>query len=315
MPEPAAAPPGPARPVGSAGLAGPTPRRALLGEAARVLRDAGVDAPWVEAQLLLAHTLGVEWGQLLLGDDVGAGGRERFAALVARRVRREPLQHITGQAPFRWIELAVGPGVFVPRPETELVVDLAADALAGARAVVDLCAGSGAIALAVAHEYPLAAVTAVERSPAALDWLRRNADAQAAAGDRPVTVVAADVVGWRPDDLRGTVDVVLANPPYVPTTTVVGPEVHADPPEAVFAGHDGLDLVPALAATAAWLLTPGGMFVVEHDETHAGAVRDAVAAAGFDGVATEHDLAGRQRFATGRRSIRPATRQDGSSWA
>ena len=299
----------------STGLAGPSPRRALLGEAARELRDAGVDAPWVEAQLLLAHTLGVEWGQLLLGDDVGPADRDRFAAAVARRLRREPLQHITGQAPFRWIELAVGPGVFVPRPETELVVDLAAADLAAAHTVVDLCAGSGAIALAVANEYPRVAVTAVERSPDALAWLRRNADARVAAGDHPLTVVAADVADWRPAELRGSVDVVLANPPYVPTTTVVGPEVHADPPEAVFAGDDGLDLVPALAATAAWLLRPGGRVVVEHDETHAVGVRDALAAAGFGDVVTEHDLAGRQRFATGRRSLTPATRQDGPSWA
>ncbi|MHA3701366.1 peptide chain release factor N(5)-glutamine methyltransferase [Jatrophihabitans sp. YIM 134969] len=296
------------------GVAGPTPRRALLGEAARELRDAGVDAAWVEAQLLLAHALDVEWGQLLLRDDLDDSARERFAEAVARRIRREPLQHITGSAPFRWIELAVGPGVFVPRPETELVVDLAADDLRTAHTVVDLCAGSGALALAVAHEHRQASVTAVERSPEALAWLRRNAAERAAAGDPPVEVAAADVVTWRPAGLEGRVDVVLANPPYVPTTTDVAAEVHADPPEAVFAGRDGLALVPGLAATAAWLLRPGGLLVVEHDETHADAVRDLVAAAGFEGVVTEHDLAGRARFATGRRSGATPARQDGRSW-
>ena len=192
--------------------------------------------------------------------------------------------------------------MFVPRPETELVVDLAAAELATAHEVVDLCAGSGAIALAVAHEYRGAHVTAVERAPAALAWLRRNADLRGAAGDPAVDVVAADVVDWRPAGRAGAVDVVLANPPYVPDGTAVGAEVVADPAEAVFAGPDGLALVPAVAATAAWLLRPGGLVVVEHDDTHAAGVREALAAAGFDRVRTERDLAGRERFATGRRT-------------
>jgi len=215
-----------------------TTARVLLTAAAARLRAAGVASSRVDAELLLAHCLGVDRSRLPLVDAVPAAAETRFAAALARRVRREPLQHILGRAPFRHVELAVGPGVFIPRPETELLVDAVLPTLraTGAPVAVDLCAGSGALALAVADEVPGSRGYAVERSAAALHWLRRNT---AGTG---VEVVAADVRD--PDlltGLRATADAVLCNPPYVPAAVPVEPEVRADPAEAVFAGADGLE--------------------------------------------------------------------------
>ncbi|MFI1193421.1 peptide chain release factor N(5)-glutamine methyltransferase [Micromonospora sp. NPDC020750] len=287
-----------------------------VARAARTLAAAGVEASRAEAELLAAHVLGVPRGRLALADGLTAGQLDRYDALVARRATREPLQHLTGSAGFRHLELAVGPGVFVPRPETELLAGWGVDRArprpgAGETAgagdgplVVDLCSGSGAIALAVAQEAPAARVVAVERSPAALAWLRRNAADRAAAGDRPIEVVAADVTD--PEllaGLTGRVDVLLCNPPYVPRAVLVPPEVAAhDPDEAVFGGADGLDVIRPVLARAAELLRPGGVLGVEHDDTH-GAVLPALLAADgrYEAVEEHRDLAGRPRFATARR--------------
>lgn len=275
----------------------------VLARATRILAEAGVDAPRVEAELLAAHVLGVPRGRLLLADGFDPDQLDRLMTLVARRAAREPVQHLTGTAGFRHLELAVGPGVFVPRPETEL---LAGWGVARARAVaepvvVDLCSGSGAIALAVAQEVPTARVVAVERSSAALVWLRRNAAARAAAGDRPIEVIEADVT--EPgllDELSGRVDVLLCNPPYVPEGTAVPPEVaEHDPAEAVFGGTDGLAVVRPVVALAARLLRPGGGLAVEHDDTHGRAVPELVDADGWFEAVTGHcDLTGRPRFTT-----------------
>jgi release factor glutamine methyltransferase len=293
-----------------------------VARAARVLAAAGIEAARAEAELLAAHVLGVPRGRLALADGLAPEQIDRYDALVARRAAREPLQHLTGSAAFRYLELAVGPGVFVPRPETELLAgwgvdqarsgrpadtaaaDTAAAGTAGGPLVVDLCSGSGAIALAVAHEVPAARVVAVERSPAALAWLRRNAADRVAAGDRPIEVVTADVTD--PDllpELVGRVDVLLCNPPYVPRAVVVPPEVAAhDPDEAVFGGADGLDVIRPVLARAAELLRPGGVLGVEHDDTHGAAVPALLAADGrYDAVEEHRDLAGRPRFATARR--------------
>jgi release factor glutamine methyltransferase len=169
--------------------------------------------------------------------------------------------------------------------------------------VVDLCSGTGAVALAVAQEVPGSRVYAVERAPGALHWLRRNAAVRTAAGDRPVTVVAADVTSARLlEELAGAVDVVLCNPPYVPEGTPVPPEVaDHDPADAVFGGADGLAVVRPVVARAAALLRPGGALALEHDETHADAVPDLLRAGGrFSDVAVHDDLAGRPRFTTAR---------------
>lgn len=273
--------------------------RALLAEATRRLAQARVASPDVDARLLLAHCLGVEPARLALVDDVGPHAAARFAALVARRGLREPLQHVTGTVAFRTVELAVGPGVFVPRPETELLVDAVLAVLRERpdAVAVDLCSGSGALALAIAAEAPAARVYAVERSRAALRWLHRNAEASA------VEIVAADVAD--PGLLRGLhgcADVVVANPPYVPAGTPVDPEVDADPAEAVFAGADGLAVLPHVIARAAQLLRPGGVVAIEHDETHAAQVRELMrACGGWDDVATHDDLTGRPRYVTARR--------------
>ncbi len=275
----------------------------LLRDATAQLAGAGVASPRVDAELLLAHVLSVERARLVLNHDPAAKSRAEYAELVRRRANREPLQHIVGLAPFRHLLLAVGPGVFVPRPETELLVDAVLPILRDLDrpVVVDLCAGSGALALAIANEVPAARVHAVERSPAALEWLRRNA----ATSD--ITVVDADVKDPALlRDLRGAVDVVVSNPPYVPSATQVEPEVHADPDEAVFAGADGLALMPAVIERAGELLRPGGMSAVEHDDTHAHAVLELLRAdARWDKITDHADLSGRARFATARRASAP----------
>ncbi|MGN6609882.1 MAG: peptide chain release factor N(5)-glutamine methyltransferase [Jatrophihabitans sp.] len=274
----------------------------LLREAAARLAAAGVGSPRVDAELLLAHVLGTPRGRLLLAGPVHPSVVVTFDRLVRRRAAREPLQHILGRAPFRHLELAVGPGVFVPRPETELLVDAVLPALrtAAAPLVVDLCAGSGALALAVADEVPGARVLAVERPGPAVPWLERNA-----AGSR-VEVVVADVADPALlADLVGRADVVVSNPPYVPRDTAVDPEVRRDPEVAVFGGADGLALVPAVAGAAARLLRPGGTFAMEHDDTHAETVPALLAGSGqWVDVADHRDLADRPRYVTAVRSPR-----------
>jgi release factor glutamine methyltransferase len=260
--------------------------------------------------------LDVPRGRLAAVDVFTPAQRERFEQLIFARARRVPLQHLTGTAPFRHLELAVGPGVFVPRPETELLADWGVRVAKSdkARIIVDLCSGSGAIALAVAHEVRKAQVYAVEQSPAALSWLRRNAEARALAGDPPVEVIAGDATD--PGvlaDLDGRVDLILCNPPYVPDAVPVPPEVAHDPAAAVFAGADGLAVIRPLVARAAALLRPGGRIGIEHDDSQAADVPALLAAAGaFADIADQPDLAGRPRFATARR-IPPPPWQTGSS--
>lgn len=265
-----------------------------IDEATRVLRAAGVGSPRVDAELLLAHCLGVERSRL---STVDGSPPAEFDGLIERRAKREPLQYIVGRAPFRYVDLAVGPGVFIPRPETELLVDAVPP---DAATVVDLCAGSGALAVALATERPGTQVYAVERSPAALPWLRRNAE--------PAGVVVVE--GDAADEallagLHG-VDAVVSNPPYVPAGTAVDAEVRADPPEAVFAGPDGLAVIPAVIARAARLLRAGGVLAIEHDESHGDAVPQLLRAAGaWQDVSAHRDLAGRPRYATAVRAAAP----------
>ncbi|WP_433297361.1 peptide chain release factor N(5)-glutamine methyltransferase [Actinoplanes sp. CA-030573] len=271
-----------------------------LAEAVTVLAAAGVASPRVDAELLAAHVLEIPRGRLLLVDSIRADELRRLRTLVAERARRTPLQHLLGTAAFRHLELSVGDGVFVPRPETELLAGWGVERARSGGVVVDLCSGSGAIALSVADEVKTLRVYAVERSPVALSFLRRNA-----AGFPAVEVVEGDVTD--PDllpELSGRVDVVLCNPPYVPDGTAVPPEVSDhDPAEAVFGGADGLEVIRPVIALAARLLKPGGHVGIEHDDGHGDAVPALLRADGrFDEVTAHRDLAGRPRFATARRT-------------
>jgi release factor glutamine methyltransferase len=244
-------------------------------------------------------------------DDVPDDAATRFAALLDQRADRVPLQHLTGRAPFRQLELSVGPGVFVPRPETEQLTGWVLDRIAGLSGplVVDLGSGSGAIALSVAHEHPGARVTAVERDPGALHWTRHNASVRVGAGDTPVGVVEGDMTDPALlSELDGRVDVVVSNPPYVPDGAVVPREVaEHDPPLALWGGPDGLDVVRGMLDVAARLLHPGGWLGIEHADQQGSALPAVVRAhGGFIDVEDHPDLAGRPRYTTARR-VRPAS--------
>ncbi len=276
----------------------------LRAHGVRVLERAHVPTPEADAELLLAHVLGLTRGQVQAKavTGAGAGPDERLAYLeaVERRAAREPLQHITGVAPFRSIELAVGPGVFVPRPETEFVAQLAIDALqavANARPLaVDLGTGSGALALALATEVPHASVVAVENSPRAFVWAKENV--RRIAPDN-VRLVFADLAEALPE-LDGTVDVLVSNPPYIPDDAIPrDPEVRLhDPAAALYGGPDGLDVVRTLSRRARELVRPGGALVIEHGELQGAELRAVLDGDGWRATATHRDLLGRDRATT-----------------
>ena len=264
--------------------------------AARLLADAGVASPAYDAEELAAYALGVPRSRLFLLDRLPEGARGRYEELIAQRASRVPLQHLTGVAGFRRLTLAVGPGVFVPRPETEVLVEWALARLRPGALVVDLCAGSGAVALAVADEAPGVTVHAVEREPFALAWAARNVAATGLA----VTLHEGDVADPAVlADLAGTVDLVTANPPYIPVGAGVEREVaEHDPPAALWGGADGLDVVRAVERAAARLLRPGGLVAVEHADAQGASVPAVFAR--WDQVADHPDLVGRPRFTTAR---------------
>ncbi|PWB96219.1 peptide chain release factor N(5)-glutamine methyltransferase [Salinibacterium hongtaonis] len=268
------------------------------------LAAAGIPSAEVDAELLIGHVLGLSRGQVqakvVMGVDIDEQNVAAITTTVSRRAAREPLQHITGRAPFRSLELAVGPGVFVPRPETELVVQYAIDAL-NASAVpspvgVDLGSGSGAIALAMATEVPRARIFAAENSPEAFPWTRRNFDESGATN---AVLEFVDLAHAFPD-LDGTVDVVISNPPYIPAAAVPrDPEVRLfDPPHALYGGEDGLDAVHAVSKTGLRLLHAGGVLVIEHGEEQAAAIGGLLRADGWSAISTHPDLLGRDRATT-----------------
>jgi release factor glutamine methyltransferase len=277
---------------------------AALVAASTVLSASGVPTPDVDAELLLAHVLdlgrGVLRARAVTRSPVSPADAAAFAEAVRRRAAREPLQHITGTAAFRSMQLQVGPGVFVPRPETEGVAQLAVDALRAAHddapVAVDLGTGSGAIALAMATEVPRSSVVAVELSPDAAVWTRRNI---AAVGAGNVRLVEGHLAHALPE-LDGLVSVVASNPPYIPVGMVPrDPEVRLhDPALALYGGADGLDVVRDLSATALRLLRPDGVLVIEHGEEQGGAIRALLDADGWRSTATHLDLAGRDRATT-----------------
>ncbi len=220
-----------------------------------------------------------------------------FEELLVKRADRFPLQHLTGTAAFRKIELAVGPGVFVPRFETEVIVGKALEFLASldfdTPVVVDLATGSGAIALSVAVEFPTAEIHAVELSEQALEYTKRNFQKYAANAD----LRQGDLSAAFPD-LNGLVDVVISNPPYIPDEMIpIYPEVQLhDPKLALYGGADGLDIVRNVELTAKRLLKPGGSLFIEHADMQGEAVRAILLATGWHEVKTHQDLAGRDRL-------------------
>ncbi|HEY9423625.1 MAG TPA: peptide chain release factor N(5)-glutamine methyltransferase [Microterricola sp.] len=272
--------------------------------AAARLGGAGILDAQIDAELLIGHVLGLSRGELqariVTDSTLSAAQAETVEQLVARRAGREPLQHITGLAPFRSLELAVGPGVFVPRPETEQVAQLAIDALHAAAAPspigVDLGTGSGAIALAMATEVPRARIWAVENSPEAFVWTSRNFRET---GADNATLQFADLADAL-HELDGTVSVVISNPPYIPQDAIPrDPEVRLfDPEHALYGGADGLDVVRHVSTTALRLLHTGGTLVIEHGELQAAEIAALLAADGWRAVASHRDFTTRDRATT-----------------
>jgi release factor glutamine methyltransferase len=281
---------------------------AAIRAAGEQLDAAGVASPEHDARALAVHVLGLaKPSDLMMLDELDHAQAAAYAELVARRVQRVPLQHLTGTVGFRYIELAVGSGVFVPRPETESVVQWAVDAVRregwANPLCVDLCTGSGTIAFALANEIPGATVHAVERDPQALEWTRRNAALRVAAGDPEVHLHLGSVEGCLPA-LDGRLDLVVSNPPYVATTEAHLPDpevVDHDPAIALWAGQDGLDVVRLVEQAARRLLRPGGLVVVEHSDRQGGSAPELFATAGgWIEVADHRDATGRDRYVTAR---------------
>ena len=242
----------------------------LVRYGAAILTKAGIDSAANDAALLLGHVLGLNKSDLVTVDDVSTEHRDLFEAILSQREIRVPLQHITGIAYFRHLELAVGPGVFVPRPETELLAQYGIDHLSAGSRAMDLCAGSGALAIALATEVPGVTVFAVEVSPDALPWLQKNVDKYAdqieAVGSR-IEIIHGDagsLIAFR--GMADTVDVIVTNPPYIPTDMIPRePEARDfDPAVALYGGPDGLEVARKVARNAAMVLKAGGVMGMEH---------------------------------------------------
>jgi release factor glutamine methyltransferase len=272
--------------------------RSAIDSATTLLADAGIDSARYDAEELAAHVAGTERGRLSLLGPPDDTFFDHYNAAVAARSRRVPLQHLTGTAAFGPLTLSVGPGVFIPRPETEAMLEWAvAQALPAKPVVVDVCTGSGALALALARHWPGARVIGLDDSDAALDYARRNA------AGTTVEFVRADVThSGVLTELEGHVDLVVSNPPYVPDGAELEPEViDHDPPHAVFGGPDGMAVIPAVARLAGRLLRPGGLFAVEHDDTTSSMTAETIRSTElFDDVVARTDLTGRPRFVTAR---------------
>jgi release factor glutamine methyltransferase len=274
--------------------------RDLIRAATARLAEAGVASPEYDAAELLAHVLGTTRSRLSLVDEVDAQQQADFERLLARRAAREPLQHLTGAAAFRHVELLVGPGVFLPRPETELLagwaIERAGEVGPGA-VVVDLCCGSGAIALSVADEVPSAEVHAVELDPSAHAWAERNLLGSG------VALRLGDMADALPE-LDAGVDVVVCNPPYIPLEAwaSVAPEARDhDPALALWSGEDGLDAIRVLESTASRLLRPGGWVGTEHADVQGKSAAQVFLDSGrWTEVRDHSDLAGRARYLTAR---------------
>ncbi len=276
-----------------------TSLRRAIDSAAALLAEAGIDSARCDAEQLAAHLTGTDRGRLPLLESPGDEFFGRYRDVVIARSRRVPLQYLIGTVSFGPVVLQVGPGVFIPRPETEAILEWAtAQSLAARPLIVDLCTGSGALAVALAQHRPAARILGIDDSDAALEHARRNAEGT------NVELVRADVTepGLLPE-LAGQVDLVVANPPYLPDSAVLEPEVaQHDPHHALFGGPDGMALIAAVVRLAGSWLRPGGLLAVEHDDTTSSLTVELIYETGlFDDVLARSDLAGRPRFVTARR--------------
>ena len=278
--------------------------RDVVAHAAARFAEAGIDSAQVDAELLAAYVLKLNRGQLqsaMIADQtLSEGDAEELTNLYGRRIKREPLQHITGKAYFRNLELEVGRGVFIPRPETEFVAQLAIDALRGTAGVqpiaIDLGTGSGAIALAMATEVPHAKIFAVEKSDLAMPFTRKNFENYAAENAQVIHGDLTDAF----TELDGLVAVVASNPPYIPLQAIPRDiEVRDfDPQLALYGGEDGMAVMHGVSATAMRLLHPGGFLVVEHADSQGAQVSQLLLADGWRQVRSHKDLTGRDRAVT-----------------
>ena len=269
--------------------------RQVIDAAEAALAEAGVGSPRTDAELLAAHAAGIERGRLAFAD-TGPEFQARYDGLVAQRAKRIPLQHLTGTAGFGPVTVHVGPGVFIPRPETESLLEWAlGQRLSTKPVIVDLCTGSGALALALSTAWPDARVVAVDDSEVALGYARRNT------AGTPVELIHADVTApGLLTELDGEVDLVVANPPYIPDGADLEPEVaEHDPPHALFGGPDGMAVINSIVDHAARLLRDGGRCAIEHDDTTSARTVEAFSRTGqFVVVTPRRDLTGRPRFVT-----------------
>lgn len=281
--------------------------RRAIDDAAVILAEAGIDSARWDAEQLAAHLAGTDRGRLGLLDSPDDDFLGRYREVVAARSQRVPLQHLLGSAEFGPVMLHVGPGVFIPRPETEALLEWAtAQQLAPQAVIVDLCTGSGALAVALAHHRPAARIVAIDNSTTALEYARRNAQGTA------IELLRADVTELASNpglltELDGRVDMLVANPPYVPDDAALDPEVaQHDPHQAVFGGPDGLAVIAPLVRLAGRWLRPGGLIGVEHDDTTAAQTVELFGRTeSFEDVRARRDLTGRPRFVTARRRATP----------
>lgn len=272
--------------------------RQVIDAAEAALTEAGIGSPRVDAELLAAHVADTDRGRLAFAD-AGPEFQQRFDGLVAQRAKRIPVQHLIGTAPFGPVTVHVGPGVFIPRPETESLLEWAvAQELPTEPIIVDLCTGSGALALALATRWPDARTIAVDDSEDALRYARRNTAATS------VEPIRADVTApGLLSELDGQVDLLVANPPYIPDGAELEPEVaEHDPAHALFGGPDGMTVIDSIVEHAARLLRAGGRCAIEHDDTTSARTVEAFTRTGlFVDVTARHDLTGRPRFVSATR--------------
>jgi release factor glutamine methyltransferase len=272
----------------------------LLSESSSKLKEAGVISATVDAELIASFCLGISRSELALmmatNQEFPKGSMDNFKLALARRIARQPLQHITGTAPFRYLELKVGPGVFTPRPETEQVVGFAMEKIANLQnpLIVDLCSGSGAIAISLATEVLGSKVFAVEKSEEAFDYLLQNAASYGLVDD----YLRNEDLQNSLTELDGQVDLVISNPPYIPNDAIpIDLEVQLhEPSMSLYGGVDGLDVIRQISIRAKKLLKSGGLLVLEHADSQSNAIGKLLLAGGWLEIEARADLAGKERM-------------------